>query len=220
MNQSVQKAKLTVIDTKASLDCWFNPSTLKFNRTADWNSEAAVGQGAPTLTYQGGNEETLTLELLLHAGYGQSGNDVQRAIDWLFDLLNPTVEVPDGKKRPPRVAFSWGRYVSFAAVCTSVEVNQELFDVNGLPLRASVTVQLQQAEPEPGQATPSGQNPTTRTVVANRSHTVSYGDSLASIAFKHYGDPTRWREIATANGIDDPLHLRPGTALVIQMADA
>ncbi len=57
-------------------------------------------------------------------------------------------------------------------------------------------------------------------MLANRSHTISYGDSLASIAFKHYGDPTRWREIATANGIDDPLHLKPGAALVIQVADA
>jgi nucleoid-associated protein YgaU len=30
-----------------------------------------------------------------------------------------------------------------------------------------------------------------------------------------YGDPTRWRAIAEANGIDDPLALRRGRTLSI-----
>jgi hypothetical protein len=219
MTDSVQKAKLSS-ETGKSLDCWFNPSTLKFSRAAKWQSRRASAQGVPPLSYVGGEEEKLQLDLLLHAGYGQSGDDVKRAIDWLYDLLNPTIDIagpPLGRKRPPRVTFSWGRFVSFAAVCQSVGVSEELFDVNGGPLRASVTVQLRQALPEPGQATPEGQNPTTRAVLANRSHTVQYGDSLASIAHKHYGDPTRWREIARDNKIDDPLRLTPGRALVIKL---
>lgn len=220
MSDSVQKAKLTVIETNASIDCWFNPSTLKFSRAAKWKSRPAAAQGAPTFSYQGGEEEKLQLELLLHASHDQTGDDVQKAIDWMYALLDPTIDVkgpPAGRKRPPRVTFSWGRFVSFAALCQSVSVTEELFDVNGSPLRASVTVQLRQAEPEPGQATPPGQNPTTRAVLANRSHTVRYGDSLASIANQHLGDPRRWREIARDNRIDDPLRLVPGRALVIKL---
>ena len=38
---------------------------------------------------------------------------------------------------------------------------------------------------------------------------------LAVIAYAAYGDPTRWRLIAEANGIDDPLRLRRGTPLTI-----
>ena len=45
------------------------------------------------------------------------------------------------------------------------------------------------------------------------------GDSLASIAFHHYRDPTRWRAIAEANGIDDPLHLKRGSVLSIPSID-
>jgi len=35
------------------------------------------------------------------------------------------------------------------------------------------------------------------------------------LAAQHYGDPSRWRVLAGANGILDPLELRPGTALVV-----
>jgi nucleoid-associated protein YgaU len=44
------------------------------------------------------------------------------------------------------------------------------------------------------------------------------GDSLPSIAYGAYGDPTRWREIAQANAIDDPLVLRSGRTLTIPEA--
>ena len=45
------------------------------------------------------------------------------------------------------------------------------------------------------------------------------GDSLPSIAYDAYGDPTRWRPIAEANGIDNPMHLRRGTELTIPTLD-
>jgi nucleoid-associated protein YgaU len=52
-----------------------------------------------------------------------------------------------------------------------------------------------------------------------RVHRVRDGDSLPSIAFDSYGDPTRWRPIAEANGIDNPLSLRRGSELTIPRLD-
>ena len=51
-------------------------------------------------------------------------------------------------------------------------------------------------------------------------HLVREGDSLASIAFAAYGDPTLWRTIAEANEIDDPLRLPRGRALAIPRLEA
>ena len=59
-----------------------------------------------------------------------------------------------------------------------------------------------------------GQNPTTRGEVM-RAHVVRDGDTLQSIAFSAYRDATRWRAIAEANDIDDPLRLERGQALAI-----
>ena len=52
-----------------------------------------------------------------------------------------------------------------------------------------------------------------------RVHQVRDGDSLPSIAYDAYGDPTRWRPIAEANGIDNPLSLRRGRELTIPRLD-
>ncbi|WP_143589272.1 LysM peptidoglycan-binding domain-containing protein, partial [Streptomyces angustmyceticus] len=54
---------------------------------------------------------------------------------------------------------------------------------------------------------------------ARRIHRTVAGDSLASLAWREYGDATRWRLIAEANEIDDPMRLRPGTELLLPAAD-
>ena len=62
-------------------------------------------------------------------------------------------------------------------------------------------------------ATIKGQNPTTRAQAGFGMHTVKDGDTLPSISYRAYGDATRWRLIAEANGVDNPLHLRRGSSL-------
>ena len=85
-----------------------------------------------------------------------------------------------------------------------------MFRPNGEPSRALVDLELTQSE----QAQP-GQNPTTRAIAGLKVHTVRDGDSLQSVAYQNYGDATRWRTIAEANGIDNPMALRRGTQLSI-----
>jgi nucleoid-associated protein YgaU len=50
---------------------------------------------------------------------------------------------------------------------------------------------------------------------AGTRYIVQSGDSLASIAQEVYGDPTRWRDIARANDLQEPFALTVGEALLI-----
>jgi nucleoid-associated protein YgaU len=50
-------------------------------------------------------------------------------------------------------------------------------------------------------------------------HVVKDGDSQQSDAPRTYGDPNRWRLIAEANGVDNPLHLRRGMSLNLPRLD-
>lgn len=48
-----------------------------------------------------------------------------------------------------------------------------------------------------------------------KSYTIKQGDTLWALAVANYGDGTRWREIADANGILDPRKLVIGHAITI-----
>ncbi|MEY2514373.1 MAG: hypothetical protein QOJ89_1731, partial [bacterium] len=139
----------------------------------------------------------------------------------ITDALFAMMEVPNGGSgagsAPPTVTFRWGAFESFKAVPVSLDVRYVLFRADGEPVRAWAQMQLLQvaADPRTGGGTPAAQNPTTRAAEAGSSCVVSEGDSLPSLAYAAYGDPTAWRTIARANGIDDPLRLKPGHRITI-----
>jgi nucleoid-associated protein YgaU len=115
-----------------------------------------------------------------------------------------------GGSAPPFVTFKWGSIESPKMVGSSLRIRFIMFRPNGEPARALVDLELTQAE-----KAQEGQNPTTRAIAGLKVHTVSDGDSLQSLAYRNYGDATRWRPIAEANGIDNPLSLRRGAQLTI-----
>ena len=112
------------------------------------------------------------------------------------------------------MTFRWGSVDLPKSVPVSLTIQYILFHPNGEPIRATVELELAQAE-----KAQQGQNPTTRAIAGLRVHRVLDGDSLPSIAYDAYGDATRWRPIAEANGIDNPLSLRRGSELTIPRLD-
>ena len=67
-------------------------------------------------------------------------------------------------------------------------------------------------------ASAENQNPTSGGRPGRRTHVVTTGETLPSIAYAEYKEAGRWRAIAIENGIDDPFRLAPGTALLIPPA--
>jgi len=84
----------------------------------------------------------------------------------------------------------------------------------GTPIRATCNVSLEEM---PGD--PLKQNPTSGSLTLTSVRTVVAGDSLASIAYREYGDPGMWRPLALFNGIDDPLRLRLGSSVLLPVVD-
>jgi nucleoid-associated protein YgaU len=96
---------------------------------------------------------------------------------------------------------------------TSVSAKYTLFSAAGVPIRATCTVSLQEMPGEKGK-----QNPTSGSIAARSLHRVVVGDTLASIAYREYGDPTLWRPLATFNRVDDPLRIPLGSVLMLPSA--
>jgi len=93
-----------------------------------------------------------------------------------------------------------------------MDVTFTYFSSAGVPLRANVSMSLTQFEAAENWGP---QNPTSGTPTPTRLHQVQRGETLDRISARHYKDSTKWRLIAEANGITDPLALKPGSILSI-----
>jgi nucleoid-associated protein YgaU len=192
----------------------FNPDKIDLTLKGKWadNEQPATNGGQPQ--WLGAEMDNITVDILLDSfTLPKPGMLIQETIDVLRSMVLPTPEsLIAGEAAAPIVRFGWGPNVVLPqATVREVKVTYERF-LMGVPIRARVMVTLKAVPlPAPLGAT----NPTSGGLVKRRTHTVTAGDSLASIAFSAYKDPNRWRALAIANGIDDPLRLRVGQVLDI-----
>jgi hypothetical protein len=213
-----QKAELQ-IEGGETIQVLFNPSEYTITKTNTWNFKQVKGKSLPPASFGGGNPREISLSLMLDVTLLQ-GKSVLDITNKLFKMM----DVPSGsgsgqsQSAPGFVTFRWGAVDTFKAACTSLTVAYQLFQPNGVPIRADVKLQLKQAAEASSASSGSAnapQNPTTRGHQGLGIHTVQDGDTLPSIAYRAYGDATRWRAIAESNGVDNPFHLRRGVALML-----
>jgi hypothetical protein len=217
-----KKAELE-IDGGETIQVLFNPTEYTITKTNTWNFKQVKGRSLPPATFGGGNPREVALTLMLDVSLLE-GKSVLDITNKLFKMM----DTPSGSaagaaaSAPAFVTFRWGAVDTFKAACTSLTVAYQLFRPNGEPIRADVKMQLKQAGEASTASSGSAnqaQNPTTRGHRGIGIHTVQDGDTLPSIAYRAYGDATRWRVIAERNGVDNPLHLRRGAALMLPELD-
>ena len=197
------------IDGGEKLDCYFNPTEYSIAKTNSWEAEKVNGKSSPNQKFTSGTPRKMELSLL----FDQSFPPYKKTVGEATALLLDAMEVPSGQEpgtptsAPPFITFGWGKLM-FKGACTSLTCTYKLFSPEGEALRADVKLSLTQTG-EP----PKGQNPTTRATAGFGVHRVRDGDTLPSISYRAYGDATKWRLIAEANDVDNPLHLRRGSSL-------
>lgn len=212
------KATIKNLDTGETVTCQFNPPEYRFSKSNDWARNPSRGENTPDLDFTGGNPAELSLELFFDTY--STGEDVRTKYTnalWKLTLVDPSRRDPKTQKgRPPVCEFRWGQTWTFKAVVTSMSQRFTLFLPDGTPTRATVSLTLRQAE-DPGQY--PFQNPTSGGAAGQRTHIVRERETLDLIAHQEYGSPRYWRVIAEANGIENPLRLRPGQLLTLPPAE-
>ncbi|HEV2860982.1 MAG TPA: LysM peptidoglycan-binding domain-containing protein [Pyrinomonadaceae bacterium] len=211
---ALEKLKIKNVDKpQNSFDVLFNPTEYSFEDGSTWQDQERNRQ-KPELQYTGGERVKLTMELFFDTY--ETGEDVRAHTSKLANLLVP--KFGDGK-RPPVLELSWGQadpsiasaYFPFVCVLEKLTQKFTLFNETGTPVRATANVTFKQFRlPEEELK----RNPQ-RKSFPQRVYTVRSGDTLSGIAAKHWKDPTRWREIADSNPVDNPRLLEPGQTLLI-----
>jgi hypothetical protein len=196
------KATITNTDTSERIQVMYNPEELKLDQGNHFSEVGIPGLDAPPLQYVRGKARTLSMDLFFDTY--EVGEDVRVHTGPLVQLLdkNPAT------KAPPVLLFSMGQ---FNFQCVLVEASQRftMFRRDGTPVRSVVSARFQEFVRVEVEITPGlfVGPPTLHNTIRN--------ETVSAIAGRLLGDPTRWREIATANGIDDPLNIPPGVTLKI-----
>lgn len=209
------KKAFLITEDNQEIPCLFNPSDLALNQSNGWAADQMPGKGVPTLRYIGAGSGTLRLALFFDTT--DTGKPVTEYTSKIVGLMEVNSSLPGSSPstnnaRPPWVIFHWGDFHSFKAVVSALELTFEYFSQTGTPLRARAALTLTQYQEDMAFGP---QNPTSGTPRPHRVHRVQPGETLDRISALHFGDSTKWRSIADANGIEDPLALRPGSLLAI-----
>ncbi len=190
----------------------FNPDGWESSSEAKWKTSSQPATNGSQPQYQGMEPTKLDVKILLDA-FSVPPVPPQATIAQLHLFLAPSaLSMSMGMATAPTVMFGWGpNIVMDQAIVTKVTVSYQRF-LMGVPVRALATVSLQ-AVPPPSPL-PST-NPTSGGLATRKTYRTVEGDTLASVAYQEYRDPNKWRAVAEANGIDDPMRVKPGTELII-----
>lgn len=195
-----------------SVACMFNPFEYTVTKTNTYKEERSNRSDVPGFEFEKAGPQALKLSLVFDTF--EEGEDVSRETNKLWKLMESKTRQEGNRNRkvpPPEVAFEWGVF-RFVAVITTMTQKFSLFKPDGTPVRANVQVTFTQhkdLEDYPNQ------NPTSGGGDIQRVWRIIAGDRLDTIAYAVYGDATKWRQIATYNGIVNPLKLRAGQQLII-----
>jgi len=200
-------------ETGTRIPCLFNPASITMSVSTTWDDES---DDDDELFFDGNPAPTLSLELMFDTTQEGKATPVTKYTEALVGLtrkadLAGTSDAANDE-RPEWVRFAWGKFVSFKAVVTSLTVNFTLFNSDGVPLRATASVELKRFEDDDKWPR---QNPTSGTLAPARDHVLQPGETLDRVANTYMADPNEWRTVAQANGIRDPFKVRPGQRISI-----
>ncbi len=212
---ALENASITNTITGAAIQVMFNPSDYTLSQDINYAQAAVPGLSAPLLQFVNGNTPTLEMELFLdtyesNVQNGQTINQAGADVRTLTSQVIGLMSIDSDSHAPPVLLFTWAS-LSFTCVLARVVQKFIMFLSDGTPVRAKLQVLFQ------GYSNGETEAKEVKRQTANysKNYVVASGDNLSMIAWRVYGDPTKWRPIGIYNSIAEPLDLTVGTPLTI-----
>lgn len=203
-----------------SMTVQYNPAEFTLTKGVQYAEVAIPGLDMPVQQFIRGEAENMSVDLFFDTTeFGTGDEDTVTPVTLLTDQFYLLIRIDPQTKAPPVCYFSWGeggfpgsnlqrgdtqlRQNGFRCLVENVTQKFTLFSPLGIPLRATLSVKLREYQ-------------TLTDLVEALEESVQLiaeGETLDQIAGREYNDPSRWREIAEFNNVDDPLDLSPGSLL-------
>ena len=230
--ETLKKGKISVCDEQGSpqysVSFTFNPSSYSISTRPNYKTVKPLMEDTVKEEFLGGVERTLTARLIFDSfsdsDLFSSSSSVKNLTEGVENKLKPVTDKlkkleqavhVDGKlHKPPLVIFSWGN-LNFKGYIQSYNTEYTMFSMEGKPIRATVNLSIKEYRDPTKASMKSPFESPDRT----KSRVVVEGMSLWSIAYEEYDDCEKWRVIAKANNIMNPLDIRPGQVIRVPALD-
>ena len=201
---------ILMTETGSKVVVQFNPETYNVSNAVKYADHAIPGSDITISQFITGESATLDFELMFDTydysdDSAEKGTDVTEKTKEIVKLTN----IEGSLHRPPIVTFIWGS-VSFRGIITDVKQQFLMFLPSGIPVRAKLNVTMKSLKDAS-----SGKSSPLESPDRTKYKTVSEGEYLWNYANEEYDSPDMWRVIAKANGIMNPLDIRPGQIIKI-----
>lgn len=211
------KAKLEIEKEvgKSVIDVLFNPSEYQLTDGANYSEKKVPGLDGPIIQYVSGEATELSLSLFLDTyvpkkpkslfSFGGGNSDSSTDVSDITKKIADATSIDGSLHRPPKVTFKWGS-LKFEGVVTKFNHTYTMFTESGMPVRAKVSLTFKSLiSPDDTRRKSPFESPD-----RTKYRTIRQGVGLWDIANMEYGDPDMWKVIARANGIMNPLDVKPG----------
>lgn len=216
MTKPLVKAMIKVLEGRnkdAEVEVHFNPTEYAVEYGASYQETPVPGLSNPILQFVNGAAQGLSMDLLFDTYTDGDSADVSEVTRRFTDLIGIDADT----HAPPRVEFTWGGF-SFRAVIEKISQRFTMFVGDGTPVRATLSVTFKQYRTVAEQLEDPRRNSADKSkhrVLGKVEGFRPTPKTLWQLSAEEYGEPRFWRQIARANGIEDPRTLRPGDAVLV-----
>lgn len=139
------KGYIKRLDNGEILKFQFNPTELDYSRSVSYTDITAPGMHYPGTQFVRGNIRTFTTELFLYERPAKG--TIKKSIGWIGNLLTQeSNNWGSSIYKPPDFLFCQGYFIR-RCVLESLDIKIELFDEDGEPVQARLTLGLRQVSP-------------------------------------------------------------------------
>ncbi|NOU16587.1 MAG: hypothetical protein HOO91_03390 [Bacteroidales bacterium] len=223
--------------TIGSFIVMYNPTTFSQTISTKWLDEKQVNTNGKEKSFRTNEPSKLTFDFMFDATCASPSSE-SKAGSSVFDaytLIKNSDPTDSGKRhindaiakffeltqkvnsethKPSYLQINWGSF-EFRGVLESATINYKLFNLSGLPIRATLTANFSES--------------ITKTEVAAEQKTespdlthyriVNEGDTLPLLSQMMYGDPSYYMELAKINGLTNFRNIKVGQRIIFPPID-
>lgn len=127
-------------ETSEKLSFQFNPTGLSYSRGATYADISAPGMAYPDTQFVKGNARSFSVPLFFYDN--PNTGVIEKYIEFFDSFLTPETNSADFTQ-PPTMTFCFGYFIR-KCVLEDLNISIEMFDSNGKPTQAFITLQLRQ----------------------------------------------------------------------------